>query len=280
MFFCCKLILIKKYKKRKNKKENRKKNRMIYIGGYIMKNSIEKLYMEFYRIKSLGWIRSINNKVNGVGMTFEKMLGIESNELEIPDYNGIEIKTKRKTSNSYFGLFNCTLTGPYYHSVQHLKDNYGYPHRIYKKFKVLNNSVYCNRKNKIGSNYYFELNVNRKEKRIYLNVFNLRNNLMKESFYWDIDILEEKLYRKLKFLAIVKATTKRENGIEYFKFYSMNVYKLKNFKIFLDLIESGAIRINFKLNIITKGEKIGNIHDHGTSFDILEEDLNKLFEHW
>jgi hypothetical protein len=53
---------------------------------------------------------------------------------------------------------------------------------------------------------------------------------------------------------------------------------LKRFEIFISLIESGTIRVNFKLNIKTNIEKMGQIHDHGTSFDILERDISKLYD--
>lgn len=60
----------------------------------------------------------------------------------------------------------------------------------------------------------------------------------------------------------------------------MKVYSLKSFEEFIRLLEQGIIRVNFKLNIKTTGDKIGQIHDHGTSFDILEQDINKLYNEY
>ena len=245
-----------------------------------MENQIIKLKEEFIKIKKMGWIKSVNRGSNGVGFTLESLFGISKNELEIPDYNGIELKARRYSSTSYIILFSCKPEGKYYHEVERIKDEYGYPHSIFNEYKVLNNSVYANKKNKIGNNYYFKLDVSRIEERIYLLIYDINNKLLERTVYWDFDVLKEKLYRKLKWLALIKAYSKKSciEQCEYFKYEEMKIYCLKNFSTFIHLLEKGIIRVNFKLNIKTKGDKIGQIHDHGTSFDIKECDLVKLFD--
>lgn len=245
-----------------------------------MKDQIKKLKEEFIKIKEKGWVKSLNRGSNGIGFTFEALLGIQKNELEIPDYNGIELKTRRYSSTSYIILFSCKPEGKYYHEVERIKDMYGYPHRKFKQYKVLNNSAYNNKYNKIGQNYYFKLDVDKIERKIYLLIYNKYKKLVEREVYWDFDILEEKLCRKLKILALVKAYSKkyRCENCEYFKYNYMRIYYLKSFEKFINLVESGEIRVNFKLNIKTAGDKIGQIHDHGTSFDILEKDIPKLFD--
>lgn len=245
-----------------------------------MKKQIKKLNEEFIKIKEKGWVKSLNNGSNGIGFTFESLLGIPKNELEIPDYNGIELKTRRYSSASYIILFSSKPEGKYYHEVERIKDTYGYPHSKFKQYKVLNNSVYGNKLNKIGQKYYFKLDVDRQQRKIYLLVHDRYKNLVERDVYWDFDILEEKICRKLTFLALVKAYSKKDRceEWEYFKYDSIKIYYLKDFEHFISLVEEGIIRVNFKLNIKTRGDKIGQIHDHGTSFDILEKDLQKLYD--
>ena len=242
-----------------------------------MEKSINELKEKFLIIKENGWIESRGVGYNSVGITFEQLLGLSQNELEIADYNGIEIKTKRYSSKSYITLFSYTPEGKFYHEVERLKDTYGYPHKKFPQYKVLNNSVYANRKNKIGIKFYFKLYVDKVAKKIYLEIYDLSSKLLEKSVYWDFNTIKEKIYRKLKFLAFVKSYSKKINGIEYFKYHDLQIYLLKGFDEFVDLIEKGIIRINFKLNINTSLNKLGKIHDHGTSFDILEEDLEKLY---
>lgn len=242
-----------------------------------MIEKVEQLKKEFLKIKNKGWIKGKGFGYNSIGVTFEQLLGLQQNELEIGDYEGIEIKTKRYNSRSYITLFSYTPEGKYYHEVERIKDTYGYPHKKYFKYKVLNNSVYGDKKNKIGLNFYFKLCVDRENNKIYLEIYDKNKNLIEKNVYWDFDIIKQKLYIKLKVLALIKSYNKVINDKEYFKYNEIKIYELKSFDVFINLIEKGFVRINFKLNINTSENKFGKIHDHGTSFDILEEDLEKLY---
>ena len=241
-----------------------------------MKNAIKDLRNLFYEVKAKGWIESDSNNLGSVGLTFEKMLGIQTNELEFPDFEGIEIKTKRKYSVSYTTLFCCTPTGPHFHEVERLKNLYGYPDSQLKNYNVLNTSIYAKYKNKVGTKYYFELKVDKKQQKIILLVFDYKKILIEDIVYWDFDILKEKLYRKLKYLAFVKADKISKENRNYFKYYLMKIYKLKDFDTFIKLVEEGIIRISLKIGVFRDGKKKGQIHDHGTSFCIKEDNLEKL----
>ena len=131
-----------------------------------------KLKGLFYEIKTKGWIESDTNNLGSIGHTFEKQLGIQANELEFPDFEGIEIKTKNKYSSSHTTLFCCTPTGPHFHEVERLKDLYGYPDSKLNEYKVLNTSVYSKYKNQVGIKYYFELKVDKDKQKIFLLIFN------------------------------------------------------------------------------------------------------------
>lgn len=243
-----------------------------------MDENIRLLKKRFLEIKKKGWIKSLRKDTGGIGVTFEQLIGVQENCLEIPDFGNIEIKTKRAYSESYTNLFNCVPTGPHYHEIERIKEKFGYPDKILRKYKVLNTSVYGNMITNVGLNFYFKLEVDRKLQKIFLIVLDKNHNLIENIVYWDFDILEEKMFRKLKTLAFVKALVKHKNKEEYFKYYDIKIYKLKDFNTFIKLIELGMIRINFKIGIFRSGNKIGQIHDHGTSFNIKESDLTKLYD--
>lgn len=234
-------------------------------------DSIE-LQKKFQNIKNVGV------GYGSMGRTFEYLLGREENSLEIPDFGKIEIKTQKFNSKSYISLFNMVPNGKYYHEVEQLKDKYGYSDRTYREYKVLNNSVFCTNRTHIGIRYQFMLKVERKEYRIYLCIFDKLGNLIEKDVYWDFDIIKEKLYRKLKLLALIRGEEKKENGMIFYRYNEMRLYILKDFTTFISLIEKGIIRINFKINIFKSGKRKGQIHDHGTSFDIKECDLLKLYD--
>ena len=60
-------------------------------------------------IKSMGWIPYEQNNYGNVGLKLEKLLKINSENFEIPDYkNEVEIKTKVSKKESKISLFNAT----------------------------------------------------------------------------------------------------------------------------------------------------------------------------
>lgn len=242
---------------------------------------INDLNTKFISIKNKEWIESDKNNIfikGNAGITFEKLIGLTPNQFEIPDYNGIEIKTKYSNYNNYIGLFNSTPDGPHYHEVERLKNKYGYPDSQYKHFKVLNCTIYVNKTEKIGLKYFFKLRIDKKYEKLFLLIYDIKGNLLEDRVYWDFDTLKEKLYRKMKYLAFIKADKKIINNNIYFKYNKLTFYKLKNFETFIKLIESGHIRISFKIGIYKSKEKLGKIYDHGTSFSIKEKDLPKLYQ--
>ena len=56
-----------------------------------MKENIEILKKLFSQIKQKGWVEGVGNSCGSIGNTFERLLGIQNNELEIPDFNGIVV---------------------------------------------------------------------------------------------------------------------------------------------------------------------------------------------
>ena len=243
-----------------------------------MKYTIDTLYKKFSNIKNLGWVQSAGKGNGGIGLTFETLIGVPRNDFEIPDFNGVEIKTKKNYGHSYITLFSAKPDGPHFHETERLRNEYGYPHSKLKQYKVLNNEVFANRRKKTGINYYFKLEVNRAKQKLFLLIYDVNGNLIEDEVFWYFDTLKEKLYRKLKILALVKANVNLVNNIQYFQYDKMTIYLLKDFDTFISLIEKGIIRISFKINIFLSGPKRGNICDHGTSFDIKECDLSELYD--
>ena len=63
--------------------------------------------------------------------------------------------------------------------TQRLKDSYGYPDGILKKYKVLNNSFIINERKWIGTNYQFMLKMNKEEKKYIYVYLILKGNFLK-----------------------------------------------------------------------------------------------------
>ena len=242
-----------------------------------MTNEILYLKQEFDRIKALGYVKSSRKGLTGIGKTFEDLIGKEEDTLDTPDYKGIEIKTKRGYTKSYTTLINATPKGKSEFEIKRLCHIYGYPDKVLKDHKVLAFSVQTNKPTFVANRYLFKLKIEKNEQKIYLIIHDKNMKLLEKYVYWDFNTIKEKLERKLKYLALVKAWPKSINGIDYYKYYNIQFYQLKNFDSFLKLMEQGMIRITFKIGVFREGVRTGEIHDRGTSFEIQELNFEKLF---
>ena len=233
---------------------------------------------EFERIKNKGWICSTSCGRGNGGMTFEKELGLSTNQFAVPDYNGIEIKTKQDNTAPKFTLFSATFDGEFLFEMKRIWETYGVKDssiagakHFYLPVRVGIFSIYERK-------YKFELEVDYKEERVYLCIYDLKGNLVERQSYWTFSLLQQKIECKLNYLAFVNVRKKKINGKEYFQYYKITFYKLKGFSYFLKLLEESRITVLFKVDVYKRGTRLGNYYDHGTSFDIPIKYLDRLFE--
>lgn len=234
------------------------------------------LKKEFERIKKMGYVKSTRGGTTGIGKTFEDLLGKKEDTSSDPDFHGIEIKTKRSYSKAYTTLFNCSPKGEAV-VTKRLKNTYGRPDSVLPSFKVLNVSVQANCSTLVSNRYLFKLEVNKEEQRIYLAIYDKNFLLIEKKVFWDFHTLQARLTKKLNYLAFIKAWTTERGNVTYYKYYDISFYQLKDFENFLRLLEKGTIRVTFKLSIFRSGEKVGQLRDHGTGFEIQELDFEQLF---
>ena len=242
-----------------------------------MNEVLRKLKCEFDVIKEKGYVRGIYNSSSAIGRTFEKELGLLMNKNSIPDYNGVEIKTRRTYSKSMITLFSAVSNGEEHLEIKRLKDTYGYPYYRDRKYKCLYVEIYANKLTFGGRYYQYKLDVDKVNKRLYLCVYNVYGDLIERKVYWSFDYLRQKLEAKLNYLALVHAWPKSIDNWNYFKYYKIDFYKLKDFNCFLFLLENDKIKLSLKIDIYLDSANYGKMYDHGCSFSISEDDLNKLF---
>lgn len=220
------------------------------------------------------WIESVNKGNGSCGLTLEKILNIQKNNFEVPDYCGIELKTKYSKKESKITLFHATPDS-YLFEIKRLVNTYGYinPNENFKRFAIKLNTKRIKR---MGE-YIFTIKVNKIKKSIILKIYNTNFDLIDENISWSFDLLKSKLERKLSYLAFFHADRYYELQKVYFKYKDVCFFKLKSFDDFIDLINKGYIDITFSISCYVGNYRTGMIYDHGTSFSINEVDLNKLF---
>lgn len=243
-----------------------------------MQKNIEKLKKEFIRIKQKGYIKGISNDYSAIGRTFESELNLPENSFSIPDYYGIEIKTRRAYSKSFITLFNAVSDGENLFEIERIKEMYGYPYKKDRNYKALYIEAYGNKLTFAGIKYKYKIDVSREERKVYLTIFNRYDDLIERKIYWSFDYLEERLMTKLQYLAIINAWPNKIDGWNYFKYYKLDIYKLKSFNKFIDLIKDGTIKLTIKVDIHLDEKHYGKTHDHGCGFAIEEKKLIKLYD--
>lgn len=239
--------------------------------------NIRLLKEKFEIIKKMGYVKGINNSLGGMGTTFEKLISCNSGNFEIPDFEGIEIKTRRSYSKASIGLFSSNPDGKYLFEIERLRKIYGYPAKNDNKYKVLQGDVFGNKKSFIGMNYLFRLDVDWQEEKIFLNIYNKKEELVDHEIFWTFNLLKEKLERKFRLLAIVDVWPSRRSTGMYYNYYKLRIFRLKDFKTFLKLIENGDIYITINISVYFDEKRYGRTNNHGLCFNIPERNLGLLF---
>lgn len=240
-----------------------------------MEKNISLLFKKFNEIKKMGYIKGVNNSLAAMGMTLEKAIGANAGAFQIPDFHGIELKTRRAYSKSDIILFSLTPEGIF--QTERIKEKYGYPDKDIKNVKVFKGSICGNQYTKIGQDFLFKINAEYKTQRLYLEVYNKNFELIDKETFWDFKALEEVLYRKLKYLALVDVWPSKKKGEMFYCYYKMRLFKLKDFERFVFLINSGVINILVNIGVYKSEKRYGHAYNHGWGFRINEKNLLFLF---
>ena len=234
------------------------------------------LKAKFEKVKNMGWVESMRRGTTGIGYTFETLIGKPEEDFPIPDFGTIEIKTRFRNSKEDITLFNATPDGDYLFPMKRMYEAYSYPDRRNPEFKVFYANVSTTPKY-AGKINRFMLHVDRNNRKISVINIDKIGNMTNTDVSWSFDFLKEKLERKLKYLAFIKADAKCSFDLQYFHYYKITFYALRSFNRFLDLIENGTIKTTFIISCYRTGIKKGQMNSHGVAFDIPEEKLEELF---
>lgn len=236
------------------------------------------LYNLYSHVNKMGWVKSLRKGPGGIGYTFETLIGKEEEDFPIPDFNSIEIKTMRYKSKKTLHLFTLTPDGDYLFPIKRILDTLGYPSKWNRDYKMLMVNVNAKEYSFIGLSKKIRLNVNRKEQKIELLAFKSNGEEIDIDVSWSFDWLKQVLEAKLNNLAVIKAYHKIIAGQEYFNYSNISFYKLKSFETFISLIYDGVINVTFNIDIFKSGRRIGQVHDHGTSFWINLDNIDLLYK--
>lgn len=241
-------------------------------------NDIEKLIAEFKRIANKRFIKSNSKGTGAIGLTFESELNKMHDSLLFPDYYGIEIKCTSRYSGYPLSLFCTAFDGPTFPEINRLVEKYGYPDKKFKDKKVLLENLNCKDWTLVGNKYLFKLEVDQKEQKLYLVVQNLINKKIERESFVYLDSIYDHLTIKLKKLALVYGSTKKEVDNTYFRYYKIKIYELISKEKFLELLINGTINVQLMARVHKSGYKEGKYRNKNLIFQLKKDDIAKLFK--
>lgn len=193
-----------------------------------------------------------------------------------PDYRDIEIKCCQRFSNYPLNLFSKALDGPYLFSTNEFLQKYGELNEKYGK-KELIIDLSCKRFS-IKGPFMHKLVIDRDEKKIYIETIDMITKNKTKEFYVNFESVESVLTLKLNTLAFVKASMRKINNIRHYRYYSLNIYKIKSFDTFIDLLEKDFINCTFICRVSKTNFMEGKNKNKGMHFTIDKDKMDLLFE--
>lgn len=248
----------------------------------------ESLIEELRKIRDMGWMRNARPRnAGGVGNTLEDLLGIEENNLPIPNAAEWELKCQRANTTSLVTLFHIEPSPRALKFVpQIFLPLYGWQHqeagdRYGTEEMSFRQTISGHQRSDRG----FMVVVDRSQHKVlisfdasavdlrhqdWLNSVDMRVGLreLDPQPYWGFDDLRNKAGTKLLNCFYVQAETKRESGQEFFHYSNITI--LQGFIIdgLLSGIEQGYVYIDFDA-------RTG--HNHGTKFRLRQDKFPLLY---
>jgi len=251
----------------------------------------DKLIKKFKEIANLGWIdnRRVGNH-GGIGNTLEDLLGIEENNLPIPNAAEWELKAQKKNTSSLTTLFHSEPSPRAIKFVPSiLLPKYGWKHQnAGMKYPETEMSFRQTIHGQAYSDRGFTVIIDRKNEKVLISfnskkvderhsewlkdvIDNIGLKELNPQPYWGFDDLRHKAGTKLLNTFYVQADVKRDKKTkkEHYHYNKVLMLQKFNFEGFLKCLEEGNILVDFDA-------RTG--HNHGTKFRLRQNHFSDLYE--
>ncbi len=249
----------------------------------------ESLIQALCQIRDMGWIPNARaGNDGGIGNTLEDLLGIEENNLPIPNASEWELKCQKLNTTSLVTLFHMEPSPRALKFVPSiLLPRYGWPHQeAGRKYDATEMSFRQTISGVSRSDRGFMVVVDRSERKVlvsfdasavdsrhsqWLQMVERQAGLgeLDPQPYWGFADLEHKAGTKLLNCFFVQAETKREKGQLFFRYSKIFILESFNLEGLLRGLEQGFVFIDFDA-------RTG--HNHGTKFRLRRNKFPELYE--
>lgn len=249
----------------------------------------QSLIKKLKEIREMGWIESgRHGNHGGVGNTIEDLLGIEENNLPIPNAAEWELKCQRLKTSSLTTLFHMEPSPTALKFVPSiLLPKYGWAHKeAGKKYPNNERSFRQTISAVSSSDRGFKVVVDNKDQKVLISfdssLVSDKHKLWLESVkknagigelstqpYWGFQDLFHKAGTKLHNCFFIGVEVEKRDGKEFFQY--SKIMKLSNFSLdrFIAAIEMGDVLVDFDA-------RTG--HNHGTKFRFRNSRLHELYD--
>lgn len=157
------------------------------------------------------------------------MLNKDEDNLLFSDYQGIEIKYSQRYSRYPISLFSMAFDGPSFYETNRFLEKYGKIDLKYQNKKLLQGEIKVNEYSLINGKYFFKLDIDSKSQRLYISVYDINYHLIEKETYIELKNIKDRLEIKMHNMALILASKKDIDNPPHFRYYQINLYKLKSF---------------------------------------------------
>lgn len=219
--------------------------------------SLDEFREKFSEIKKMGWIPSSRRSNTGVGYTLEMLLGIEENNIALPDFGTVELKSHRINSTSMVTLFTFNRNVWKINPLQAVR-KYG--------TKDINERM----------GLYFTMSPTPNSTGLFLHVepetISVRHISGEVIAEWSLDILARQLMKKMPALVLVSALSEMRGDTEYFNYTGARLLEGTSPEILREQILAGNVLVDLRIH-----ERPTSARNRGTGFRARKNKLPLLF---
>lgn len=220
---------------------------------------LPELQEKLKNIKSRGYVKSLRCNDTGIGHTLETMLGIEENNLQMPDIGEIELKSQRRHAKSKITLFTLDK-GAW----------------LRRQFDIIADYGYLDSQGRMALKQ--TLIIDMKSRQLTLEIEGEKLQIRHEDgeilAEWFSKELITKFESKMPSLVLVIADTRKSsNNIEEFHYNEAYLLEKPSGRKFIELVKKGRIVVDLRMHQKDKN----TVRNHGTGFRIEEKYLKDCF---
>jgi len=244
----------------------------------------ESLIAEITDICDRGWLLNARQgNAGGIGNTLEDLLGINENNIPLPNASEWELKCQRIGSTSLVTLFHMEPSPRGLRFVPNVfLPLYGWEHQSIDGELSFRQTIH----GKSASDRGFRVVLDRESKKVLVSfnatdvdkrhkswIRTVRRRVglgeLNPQPYWGFDDLMHKAGTKLINCFYIRAEVNRKSGKEYFQYKNILICETFDFEKFLGAIEDGIVLVDFDAR---------THHNHGTKFRMRQDKLPLLYK--